>query len=80
MTGGPDPPGKSQMAEGFLRNFGMDPLENQSDPLGPIASRGRSIWPSVKYFDDLTKKRSQDPLPDGIFWICACLISIFTTM
>ena len=35
-TGGPDPPGKSQ-AVMFL---------------GPIASRGRSIRPSVKHVDD----------------------------
>ena len=29
-------------------------LEKQLDlgPLGPIASRGRSVWPSLKYVDD----------------------------
>ena len=27
-------------------------LEKQLDPLGPIASRGRSERPSVKYVDD----------------------------
>ena len=42
---------KSQVAKGFLRNSGMDPLERQLDPLGPIASRRRSVRPSVKYFD-----------------------------
>ena len=28
------------------------PLEKQLDPLGPIASRGRSVWHAVKYLDD----------------------------
>ena len=43
------PPGKSQVAIGFLRNTGMDSLEKQLDqtiekqfgPLGQIASRCR---------------------------------------
>ena len=51
-TGCPDPPGKSQVGIGFLRNTGTDsPLEKQLDPMGPIVSRGRYVWPSVKYFD-----------------------------
>ena len=44
-----------QVAIGFLRNHGTDPLKKQLDPLGPIASRGESIRfirPSVKYVDD----------------------------
>ena len=45
---GPDPTGKSKVAICFLRNIGTDPLEKQLDPLGPIASRGRSVRPSVK--------------------------------
>ena len=50
---GPDPQRKSQVAVGFLRNTGTDPrLEKQLDPLGPIAFRGRSVRPSVKYVDD----------------------------
>ena len=40
---------KSQVAFGFLRNTGTDPLEKQ---FGPIASRGRFIRPFVKYLDD----------------------------
>ena len=39
------------MAIGFLRNTGTDPLEKQLDPSGPIASGGRSVRPSLKYFD-----------------------------
>ena len=39
-SGAPDPP---------LKNLGTDPLEKHLDPLGPIASRGRSVRPSVKY-------------------------------
>ena len=46
---GPVPPGKSEVAIGFLRNTGTDPSR---EALGPIASRGRSIRPSVKYVDD----------------------------
>ena len=47
---GPDPPHlKSQDAICFLRNPGTDPHEKQLDPSGPIASRGRSERPSVKY-------------------------------
>ena len=53
-AGGPDPPplGKSQVAICFLRKSGTDPLKKQLDPMGPIASRGRSVRPSVKYVDD----------------------------
>ena len=44
--GGPRPPGKSQVAMGFLRNTGTDPLEqHQFDPWGPITSRGKFIRP-----------------------------------
>ena len=36
-TGGPDPPGKSQVAiAGFLRNAGADPLKKQLDPLREV--------------------------------------------
>ena len=45
-----DPHGKEQVAIGFFRNTGMDPLEKQLGPselllegMGPIASRGRSV-------------------------------------
>ena len=44
----PPLPGKSQVDEGT----GTDPLEKQLDPLGPIASRGRFVRPSVKNIDD----------------------------
>ena len=47
-----DPHGKSEMAIGFLRNSGKDPLQKQLDPLGSIVSQRRSVWPSVKYVDD----------------------------
>ena len=42
-AGGPDPPspGKSQMAIGFIKNSGTDPLEMQ------IAPRWRSVRPSA---------------------------------
>ena len=46
------PPGKSQMAIGFVRNSGTDLLEKQVDPSGPIASRGRYVLTSVKYVDE----------------------------
>ena len=36
-----------KVAIGYLRNTGTDLLER-----GPIASRGRSVRPSVKYVDD----------------------------
>ena len=35
---GPDSPGKSQVAIGFLRNTGTDPIEKPLDPRGLIAS------------------------------------------
>ena len=43
------------MAKGCLRNSGMvwNPFEKQLDPLGPIASRGKSVRPSVKYVGNL---------------------------
>ena len=50
--GGLGPAGKSQVANCFLRSTGTDPLEKQLDPRcncrDPIASRGRSVRPSVK--------------------------------
>ena len=49
-----------QVAIGFLRNTSMDhPREAFG---GPIVSQGRSVRPSVKYFDQDT------PTPDGIYW------------
>ena len=52
-------PGKSQVDIGFHKKSGTDPLEK---PLAPIASRGRSAWPSVKNVDEkkLKANRSQD--------------------
>ena len=38
-----------KVATGLLRNSGTDPLEEQLNPTGPIASRGRSVRASVKY-------------------------------
>ena len=39
---GPNPPGKSLVAIGVLRNIGIEtPLEKQLDPFGPIVSQGR---------------------------------------
>ena len=48
-------PVKSDVFIGFLSNFGT----KQLDPLCPIACRGRSVRPSVKYVDD--KTTYQDP-------------------
>ena len=53
----PPPPGISQVAVGFLTNIGTDLpqeaigpfLKKQLDHLGPIASWGRSVRPSVKH-------------------------------
>ena len=56
---GSGPPGKLQVAIGFLRNIGTDPLENHLDSLGPDVSLGRFIRPFVKYADDLTKTTSE---------------------
>ena len=42
-----NPSGKSQVD--FLKNAGTDPLEKL---LGPIASQGRFVRPSVKYVDE----------------------------
>ena len=44
-TGGPDLPGKLQVAIGFIRNTGMNLLEKHLDPKGPNASRGGSYGP-----------------------------------
>ena len=48
---GSGPPAKSQVAIGFIRNAGVDTLEKQLNTLGPIASQGRFVHPSVKYVD-----------------------------
>ena len=60
-TRGPDTPWKSPVAIGYLWNSGTDPLEKQLDPMGPIASRRRSV---------MTEKNGE------IFWILACSINI----
>ena len=54
MGRGPDPPGKSQGAIGFLRNTGMYPLEKQLDSSG--------VRPIVKYADGRRKKCSGHPV------------------
>ena len=48
--GCPDPPWKISH-----RDTGTDLLEKQLDALIPIASRGRSVRPSVKYTPPLTE-------------------------
>ena len=45
---------------------GVDPLEEQLDSLSSIASRGRSVTPSVKYADDF---KSWQNLPCLSSWI-----------
>ena len=69
-TGGqdPHPPGKSQVTISFLRNSGTDPPQEaigeaigpfaSLDPLSPIASRRRSVRPSINTL--MTKKSFQD--------------------
>ena len=57
-TWGSGPSGKSQVA--IMRfpkkNWYGSPLRSNWTPLVPIASRGRTVWPSVKYVDDFNKK------------------------
>ena len=55
--------GKAQATLGFPSNTGTDPLAKQLETSGPIASRGRSVRPSVKYVDMMTKKGFQEPPP-----------------
>ena len=38
-------PGTSQVAIGFFRNTGTEPLEKQLDPTGPMASPGMLYGP-----------------------------------
>ena len=58
-TGGPNPPVKSQVAIGFLRNSGTDPPREAIGPLGPSASRGGFVRPSVKYDETTTTNRKK---------------------
>ena len=50
----PPPPGKLQVAIGFLTKTGTEPPREAIGPIarGPIASQGRSVRPSMKYVDD----------------------------
>ena len=48
---GPPSTRKSQVAIGFLRNTGTVPTR-EAGPMGPIASLGRFVRPSLKYEDD----------------------------
>ena len=54
-------PGMSQVAKVSLEILVRTPLEMQLDPLGPTASRGRIVRPSVKYVDE--KKNVLVPPP-----------------
>ena len=50
--GGPDPPMENhKLLYVCLEIIVWTPLKKQLDPRGLIASRGSSIWPSVKYVD-----------------------------
>ena len=62
---GSEPPEKSQEAIGFLGNTGGRTASKNN--CGPIASRGRPIWPSVKYVDSGSAHvwRSEDLLQSG---------------
>ena len=58
-------PWKSQVAIGFLRNSGTDTHREA----GPIASRGRSVYRSVKYVDEqkkLVRTKTESELPRPI--------------
>ena len=55
------PPQKPQVAKVVLRNTGMESLEKQLDPAGPIASRRGSVQPSVKYVDEQQNTTSGPP-------------------
>ena len=49
--GGPDPPGKLFLLYFPLEILVPTLLEKQLAPLGPIASLGRLVWPTLKYID-----------------------------
>ena len=50
---GSRPPWKITTGYSFPSKFWYGtPLEKQVDPLGPVASLGRSVQPSVKYDED----------------------------
>ena len=53
-TGGLDPPENPKLIYASLEKLVRTRLTKQLDPLGPVASQGRSVRPSVKYVDDLT--------------------------
>ena len=39
----PPPPGKSQVAVGFIKSYGTGPLAKAIGPSGPVADRGTSV-------------------------------------
>ena len=51
MGPGPIPKKGCESPDVSLGILVRTPFEHQLDPSGPIASQGRSIWPSVKYLD-----------------------------
>ena len=51
---------KSQVAIGYLRNSGKDPLVKQLDPTGPTASRWKPIRPYMKYVYEYMGESFQD--------------------
>ena len=52
-------PGKSQVAICYLRYTGTDPPRSNWTPLGPFASSGRSVRPTL-----MAKKGCHDPLTE----------------
>ena len=59
-----------------LRNSGRDPPRKAIGSLGPIASPGRSVRPTVKYVDDKTRKTLRGPTLTKLANLheCSCLV------
>ena len=73
------PTGKSQVAIGVLRNSRADTVEKQLDPWGLIASRRRSVRPSVR---NMMMPKEKDPNSRNSLhpwmWRMSKLIIVFT--
>ena len=84
-TGGQDPPGKSQVAIGFLRNTGTPPPpppQEAIEPKGPVSRvqllhLRMSVCPTVKYVVD--QKTFEDSLLPGQNFLDLCMTSMAQT-
>ena len=73
-TGPPPPLENHKWLYVSLEVLIRSPLKKLLETLGPIASRGKVVLPSVKFVVETKKHSCRDPT-DAIFWIRPCKVT-----